>query len=82
MHAHACTHHVSTLMHIRVIPYCTGAIVGFNETSYIANEGEILEVCVFIHSPNETILQQSSVFGNFTISYAGEQGSGLFVASC
>ena len=37
-------------------------------TNYTRKEGEEVEVCVTIHSPNETILQNSAVEGIFSIT--------------
>ena len=52
-----------------------GAVVGFSRTNYTDEEGEEVEVCVTIHSPNETILRNSAVEGIFTIT--GSSGKEL-----
>ena len=36
--------------------------------SYTGSEGDTIEVCVTIHSPNQTVLSISSVEGRFEIS--------------
>lgn len=42
--------------------------MGFSVTTYTGEEGEDVEVCVAIHFPNETVLQNSAVEGVFTIT--------------
>lgn len=45
-------------------------------TTYTADEGEIVEVCVSILSPNETVLMASEVHGIFNITMSGGQATG------
>ena len=67
---------LSSLLQLSSSPI-SGAIVGFSRTNYTGEEGEEVEVCVTIHSPNETILQNNAVEGIFTIT--GSSGEFLRV---
>ena len=49
----------------------TGAIVGFAMTNYTGAEGEDIEICVTILSPNKSVLAMSAFEGDFSISAAG-----------
>ena len=42
-------------------------MVGFNITEQTVNEGESIEICVFILFPNATVLYNSIVDGEFYI---------------
>ena len=44
-----------------------GAVVGFNITEHFVNEGESIEICVFILFPSATVLYNSIVDGQFYI---------------
>ena len=46
--------------------------MGFEMGNYTGVEGEVVEVCVAILSPNQTVLDMSSVRGEFSIGYATE----------
>lgn len=48
--------------------YSSGATVGFASSNYTGVEGEAVEVCVTIHSPNQTVLRMSDVEGEFSIT--------------
>ena len=42
--------------------------MGFALSNYTGAEGEAVEVCVTIHSPNQTVLDMSDVEGKFSIT--------------
>ena len=51
-----------------IITLSVGAIVGFAMQNYTSSEGDTVNVCVTIHSPNQTVLDMSTVRGEFSIS--------------
>ena len=48
-----------------------GAVVGFTMTNVTASEGESIDVCVEISSPNATVLSMSEISGTFRITTDG-----------
>ena len=79
--SHSMHIHVHTLMYAITppIPHTIGAVVGFNMTTYTADESETVEVCVSILSPNETVLMASAVHGEFNITISGGQATGDYL---
>ena len=75
--AYTCTH--SHVCYPPPIPHTIGAVVGFNMTTYTADESETVEVCVSILSPNETVLMASAVHGEFNITISGGQATGDYL---
>ena len=51
-----------------IITLSAGAIVGFTMQSHEGSEGGTVNVCVTILSPNQTVLDMSTVRGEFSIS--------------